>query len=285
MVRPFFPLAAALAGGILAGSYFYIEPRLGFFLLAALLVMTLACAIAGIKQVVFYGLLASVFLLGTLDIGRIVNPVVPPDHISLLAGKEVVFADVENVGFNMDVSRLERIVQDVLSFARPSDPRLETVAADTLLREVQGLMSPNLESRAVQLIVEPGPELLMRADSGHLKQVLVNLISNAADAIDGAGTVILRARAGLASLDGQETDAVLLEVSDTGKGIPPHIQERMFDPFFSTKETGTGLGLSIAARIIQKHGGALQYQTRPGHGTTFEIVLPRESEHAARHVD
>jgi signal transduction histidine kinase len=175
-----------------------------------------------------------------------------------------------------EISRLERIVQDVLSFARPSDPKLETIPADTVIREVQGLIAPNLESRGVRLEVESSPQLLIRADSGHLKQVLINLVGNAAEAIDGPGTVTLRARAGRAALGGRETDAVILEVADTGKGIPPEVEKRLFDPFFSTKETGTGLGLPIAARIVEKHGGALQYQTRPGHGTTFGVVLPRE---------
>ena len=175
-----------------------------------------------------------------------------------------------------EISRLERIVQDALSFARPADPKLETLAADTLLREVQGLMSTSLESRAVQLVVESNSELHIRADSGHLKQVLINLVRNGADAIVGAGTVTLRARAARASLGGRETDAVVLEVSDTGKGIPPEVEKRLFDPFFSTKETGTGLGLPIAARIVERHGGMLQYQTRLGHGTTFGVVLPRE---------
>jgi len=106
--------------------------------------------------------------------------------------------------------------------------------------------------------------------------VLINLVRNAIDAIAGAGTVTLRARAARASLGGRETDAVVLEVSDTGNGIPSEVEKRLFDPFFSTKETGTGLGLPIAARIVEKHGGILQYQTRPGHGTTFGVVLPRE---------
>ena len=68
---------------------------------------------------------------------------------------------------------------------------------------------------------------------------------------------------------------------DTGKGIPPEVRKRLFDPFFTTKEAGTGLGLSIAARIVEKHGGALEYQTQPGHGTTFGIVLPAISGPAA----
>ena len=186
---------------------------------------------------------------------------------------------------NAEISRLERIVQDVLSFARPSDPKLETIAADTLLGEVRGLMSPNLESREVQLVIEPSPELYIRADSGHLKQVLINLVRNAAEAIDGAGTVTLRACAARAPLGGRETDAVILEVADNGKGIPPEVEKRLFDPFFSTKETGTGLGLPIAARIVERHGGTLQYQTRLGHGTTFGVVLPREIKDTARNAN
>jgi len=174
-----------------------------------------------------------------------------------------------------EISRLERIVQDVLSFARPADPKLEVVAVETVLREVHGLMSPNLENQGVRLVLETNSELFIRVDSGHLKQVLINLVRNGAEAIDGTGSVTLRAKAARATIGGRETDAVVLEVSDTGKGIPLEAQKRLFDPFFSTKETGTGLGLPIAARIVERHGGLLQYQTRPGHGTTFGVVLPR----------
>jgi signal transduction histidine kinase len=174
-----------------------------------------------------------------------------------------------------EIARLERIVQDVLSFARPSDPTLGIVAADTLLREVQGLMAPSLESSDVKLVVIANPELFIHADSGHLKQVLINLVRNAAEAIEGAGMVTLRAHAARTCLDGRETDTVILEVADTGKGISPEAEKRLFDPFFTTKETGTGLGLPIAARIVEKHGGMLQYQTMAGRGTTFGVVLPR----------
>ncbi|HEX4646328.1 MAG TPA: ATP-binding protein, partial [Verrucomicrobiae bacterium] len=77
---------------------------------------------------------------------------------------------------------------------------------------------------------------------------------------------------------GQPTPVVILEIEDTGKGISPEVQKRLFDPFFSTKEGGTGLGLSIAARILEKHGGALEFQTQVNHGTTFGVILPQATK-------
>lgn len=173
-----------------------------------------------------------------------------------------------------EISRLERIVQEALSFARPADPTLERIPVDTLLREVHGLMSTSLEGRGVSLVLETEAGLTLKADSGHLKQVLVNLVRNAGDAIEGSGTITLRSRRKQAVLQGAETEAVFLEVEDTGKGIPPEIEKRLFDPFFSTKDTGTGLGLPIAARLVEKHGGRIEYRTLPGKGTTFSVLLP-----------
>ena len=180
-----------------------------------------------------------------------------------------------------EISRLERIVQDVLSFARPSGPKLETIAAETIIRDVRGLMSPDLKSRGVRLAIQSSSEFFIRANSGHIQQVLVNLFRNAAEATEGAGTVTLRRRAARAPLGGRETEAVILEVVDDGNGISPEVEKRRFDPFFSTKEPGTGLGLPIAARIVERHGGVLQYQTQPGHGTIFGVVLPRENRDTA----
>jgi len=184
--------------------------------------------------------------------------------------------DTEIIG--AEISRLERIVSDVLSFARPSEPRLEPTEADALIREVRELMSPALEKRGVHLVVEAGPRLVIRADNSHLKQALINLVRNAAEAVEGSGTVVLRARSARASFAGRQRDAVIIEVADNGSGIPRDVEKRLFDPFFTTKETGTGLGLPIASRIVEKHGGLLQYETHPGHGTTFGVVLPRENQ-------
>jgi signal transduction histidine kinase len=90
--------------------------------------------------------------------------------------------------------------------------------------------------------------------------------------------VTLRARLDAKRLNDRMADVVILEVADTGKGIAPDAEKRLFDPFFTTKDFGTGLGLPIAARIVEKHGGALQYQTQIERGTTFGIILPLHTQ-------
>jgi len=115
----------------------------------------------------------------------------------------------------------------------------------------------------------------VNVDAAQIKQVLINLVQNAADSIGQDGTITLRARQARKPLLNGEKNTVVLEVSDTGKGITAEAQKRLFDPFFTTKDNGTGLGLSIAARIVQKHGGVLQYQTQVNRGTTFGILLPQ----------
>jgi signal transduction histidine kinase len=174
-----------------------------------------------------------------------------------------------------EVNRLERIVKEVLLLARPSEPHLATVPADEPLRQVQALLMPQLGKANIQLTVQDSVSFPVKIDSQQIQQVLINLIQNAADSIGHDGEVSLRARLDNKRLTDRVAEVVILEVADTGKGIPPEVEKRLFDPFFTTKDTGTGLGLAIAARIVEKHGGALQYQTRPNHGTTFGIVLPR----------
>jgi signal transduction histidine kinase len=173
------------------------------------------------------------------------------------------------------VSHLERIVKDVLLFARPSEPRLVTVTAEQPLRQVQTLLAPQLQNSSIQLRVENSVNAFIRVDPQQIQQVLINLIQNAAESISDGGVVALRVTNGSKRMADGVMDAVVLEVSDNGKGISAEVEKRLFDPFFTTKETGTGLGLSIAARIVEKHGGALQYTTQVNRGTTFGIVLPR----------
>ena len=173
-----------------------------------------------------------------------------------------------------EIARLEKIVNDFLQFARPAEPELATVPADLPLQEVEGLLGKSLAKTGIQLVCEPSPRLKIQVDSAQIKQVLINLVQNAADSMQGQGVILLRARHARRSISNGETDVVILDVADTGKGIAPEIQKRLFDPFFTTKARGTGLGLPIAARIVEKHGGALQYETRANQGTVFSVILP-----------
>jgi len=174
-----------------------------------------------------------------------------------------------------EISRLERIVKDVLLLARPSEPDFATVSSEKPLQQVQALLAPELQKLNIKLLTENSTAASIRVDLQQIQQVLINLIQNAAESIDHDGTIILRTRLDTKRLAERVGEVVILEVADSGKGIAPQVEKRLFDPFFTTKDAGTGLGLSIAARIIEKHGGALQYQTQLHRGTTFGIVLPR----------
>jgi signal transduction histidine kinase len=108
--------------------------------------------------------------------------------------------------------------------------------------------------------------------------VLINLVQNAAESIEGPGRVTLRAYDGPGPNADDQRKAIVLEVEDTGSGISPEVQERLFDPFFSTKENGTGLGLPIAAKIVDQHKGRLEFETRSDQGAIFRVILPADGE-------
>lgn len=185
------------------------------------------------------------------------------------------FGDNEDLAVvHAEINRLERIVKDFLQFARPSEPDLAEVQGAQLLHAVHDLLQSELEKRSIQLRLDVEGPATLRADRQQLQQVLINLVQNAADSIGQDGTITLRARNGLFSALDQSRPMVRIEVADTGKGITPDVEKRIFDPFFSTKEAGTGLGLPIAARIVEKHGGVIQYSTQPNRGTTFVLMLP-----------
>ncbi len=179
-----------------------------------------------------------------------------------------------------EIDRLNHIATDFLQLARPAEPRLAPVAAEPLLLEMRDLFAPQCERQSIKLKVESANGARFDADAQQMKQVLINLIQNAADSIEVEGTITLRARLDTRRLDKRTSAVVVLEVQDTGTGIPPEVRKRLFDPFFSTKKGGTGLGLSIAAQIVKNHHGILELDTRPGEGTTFAIVLPVEHEHS-----
>ena len=173
-----------------------------------------------------------------------------------------------------EIGRLERIVRDVLLFARPAEPKPQLISALALVREVADLMRAQLAKSKIILTTAASTDATIRGDPDQLKQVLLNLVRNAAESIGERGQITLCLHTERTNLSGQLLDAAILEVADSGKGIPAEVQKRLFDPSYTTKAAGTGLGLPIAVRIVEQHKGALRYKTEMGRGTTFGIALP-----------
>jgi signal transduction histidine kinase len=184
----------------------------------------------------------------------------------------------DTVVIGSEIERANLILKEFIQVTRPAPPRLELLTAGSLLEDISHLMSPQLERKAVRLEVQLPARTRFYGDQQQLKQVLVNLVQNAAESMDRGGEVILRAREERVPFKGALTSAAIIEVEDNGPGIRPEVQERLFEPFFSTKKEGTGLGLPISARIIDRHGGTLDFETQPEHGTIFRIVLPSYEE-------
>ncbi len=168
----------------------------------------------------------------------------------------------------MEIDRLDRVIKALLDFGRPSAPTLrptnvEDVVADVVLftRQFAGQAKVEIETGRA---AEPPP---VAADPDQLKQVLVNLVSNAVQAMDPGG--------GKIGIQVWDDDAfVFISVTDDGPGMEPEVLDKVFDPFFSTKNSGTGLGLTIVHRIIDQHGGRIEVVSEPGAGTTFTVALP-----------
>lgn len=190
---------------------------------------------------------------------------------SLAAGSP---AHADAVFIGTEIDRLARITTEFLAFARPAEPIMEDIPAAELFRRVRELLGPKMREEEIEVETEPRTELQVHGDSHQLQQVLINLVQNAAESIGRGGHILLRSGREEVPLSGRLQRAVVLEVEDSGKGIPPEIEQRLFDPFFTTKPAGTGLGLSIAARIVEKHGGAIRYETRLDRGATFAVILP-----------
>jgi signal transduction histidine kinase len=165
-----------------------------------------------------------------------------------------------------EVDRLRRIVDEFSRFARMPKPQLAPVDLGELVQSVLSLYAAPPEG--IQILPTLQTCVVAKVDRDQLTQVLVNLVKNAEEAMKGKGGA-LRVR-----VKGTETDAVV-EVEDSGPGIPPEHRARIFEPYFTTKDGGTGLGLAIAARILQEHGGKLDVGGEPGQGARFSVVLPR----------
>jgi signal transduction histidine kinase len=174
-----------------------------------------------------------------------------------------------------EVERLERIVRDVLGYARPTDAALSQVELSSWLHGFAAFVEPELVAANIELNVDATASARVEIDANQLRQIMLNLVRNAQEAIDGSrGRIELALHREQALLRGKSSQVAVLSVTDNGPGIPAKIQARLFDPFFTTKPTGTGLGLSIVARLVENQGGEVKFQSAPGTGTRFAVCLP-----------
>jgi signal transduction histidine kinase len=171
-----------------------------------------------------------------------------------------------------EITRLDSIVGSFLEFSRPRDPAPQRCDIHALLDRTAELLAYKLEATNVSIERQDDPSLPeVFADPQQMKQVLMNLLNNAIEALRGGGKIHLATCCGK---DAKGLDIVRVLVQDSGPGIPREVQESIFDPFFGTKEEGTGLGLWIARRIMTEHGGGIDLKQSTASGTTFSLWLP-----------
>ena len=185
------------------------------------------------------------------------------------AGTEV--ADIEKLRrIGASAQRILRFSRDLVQYARPSGRNLEPVDLSSVVRQSVSICEHLVERGGITLDVEVDPELpIVQAVTGQLEQVLINLITNAVHAVENGGRVVVRAQ-----IEGPAS--VLIEVGDSGPGVPDADRQKIFEPFFTTKPDGkgTGLGLPIVRNIVDQHGGEITVGSSALGGAAFRVVLP-----------
>jgi two-component system, sporulation sensor kinase A len=170
-----------------------------------------------------------------------------------------------------ELDRIDKIVSDLLVLAKPQISNLEEINLVELIDRVVTLLKTQAIMYNIDIISDISLKdcPMIEAEADQIKQVLINLIKNAIEAMPDGGVVTIEA-------EGSSEDHVVIRVIDEGIGIPRELISRLGEPFFSTKEKGTGLGLMICQRIIKNHKGSLEIDSEVNKGTTFTIRLPRK---------
>jgi signal transduction histidine kinase len=171
-----------------------------------------------------------------------------------------------------EVDRLDRRISHLLSFSRPAPYHPMPERLDRLVEGLLPAFAEPLRERGVELQLDLPRDLPeVRVDPMQMEQALLELVSNALDAMPRGGRLRLAALAGNGAAAPGE---VVVEVADTGGGIPAHVLPSVCEPFFTTRQEGTGLGLAIAKRFVEQNGGRLEIDSVPGSGTTVRVRLP-----------
>ena len=210
----------------------------------------------------------------------------PLGGIELFCGllREELAAEPDKLGhlarIDRELSHLKRVVEDFLDFARRRPPSLCDVDLRALVREVCELLASDAANRDVELVDRGQDDAPIRArcDIEQIRRVLINLTTNALQATPTGGQILL----GCGSHAAKDATRVYCEVRDTGAGIAEEALDRIFEPFYTTRQQGTGLGLALSKKVVEEHGGALDVKSQPGKGTTFRVTLPgavRDEDH------
>ena len=167
-----------------------------------------------------------------------------------------------------EVDRLNRVIQDLLNFAGPQEPNLKPIDVLPLIRHALRLIQSDIREKKIQVVedVPRNTDFTIAGDGDMLTQVFLNLFLNAIEAMPTGGRLKIALR--------RHQQAVEIEISDSGGGIPRENLTRIFDPFFTSKKGGTGLGLAIVYRIIENHQGEIKVESEPGKGSTFVLRFP-----------
>jgi signal transduction histidine kinase len=173
-----------------------------------------------------------------------------------------------------EIDRLSRVTSSLVGLSRPLRPRIVEVEAKDVVSRVEWLSRRLLDGRGVGLRVSAGPERArVRADPDLACQVLLGLVSNAAEATDEGGTIDI--------VWEESPGEVIFAVQDRGPGVPPELRENIFDPFFTTKAGGAGLGLAVAREVAEAQGGRVDLERSKDAGARFALHLPRAAGDAA----
>lgn len=166
-----------------------------------------------------------------------------------------------------EVQRLERVVKDMLDYAKPVKMSLKEVFIRDVISQAIEILTPELEKTGVTVVSRLSRSgTPVKVDPNLMRQLLLNLMSNAQDAMPEGGTLRITS-----SFD---SSSFRIRISDTGVGISPERKEKLFEPFYTSKQGGTGLGLSIVKNIVSQHGGSIDVKSKTGAGTTFTITIP-----------
>jgi two-component system sensor histidine kinase HydH len=173
-----------------------------------------------------------------------------------------------------EISRWERMLNELSGLSSQAELRMSRVNVDELVANTLGMMSEKMSARKIEVVYSrQDKNLSLTADPQRLKQVLINLIMNAAGAMPDGGRLIISV--GPASGDDmQNPQHIEIRIADTGSGIPPEAIGKIFEPFYTNRANGIGLGLAIARKITQQHGGDIAVASALGRGSAFIVTLP-----------